>query len=227
MKEKMTEQKIKAFLATENPPSALRAAGWTPSALRAAGWTPGDMIAAGWTPSALVAAGWTPSALRAAGWTPSALVAAGWTPSALVAAGWTLSALRAAGWTPSALRAAGWTENQLNDAEDEWNSIPILIKPYTRMLAEIKAGQRIHDQSKFGPESNPKENLCRTPMCTAGHLVNMAGDIGYELMKKNGWGTAAGLPPIKTRSDAPPQNYGNIPQKFAMAYIEQRAAEEV
>src|SRR3990167_5050627 len=197
-------QAVMAHLASENGPSALIAAGWTPSAL----------IAAGWTPSALIAAGWTPSGLRAAGWTPSGLRAAGWTPSDL----------RAAGWTPSDLRAAGWTPSDLRAAEEEWASIPVIPKLYTQLLKAIESEERIHDQSTFGPEH--PNNVCETPMCTAGHLVNMAGEVGYELKKKYGFPVAARLIHLKSRPDAPPQNYGSIPQDFAMAYIRERAKEE-
>jgi hypothetical protein len=175
-KNELSEQKIMAFLATDNPPSALRAAGWTPS----------DLIAAGWTPSALIAAGWTPSDLRAAGWTPS----------------------------------------DLEEAEKEYEAIPVIEKPYSKMLAAINAGMRLHDQTTFGPDCDPKTNLCKTPMCTAGHLVNMAGEAGYKLKHKYGWETAARLIHFKSRPDVPPQNFGGIPQKFALAYIRERAAEE-
>src|ERR1700734_4499487 len=107
---------------------------------------------------------------------PSALRASGWTPSDLRAAGWTPSDLRAAGWTPSALRAAGWTPSDLRAAEEEWEKIPKLKKPYSRLLKEIESHQRIHDQRDYGPDCDPADNLCGTPMCTAGHLVNMSGD---------------------------------------------------
>ena len=64
-------------------------------------------------------------------------------------------------------------------------------------------------------------------MCTAGHLVNLAGEAGYKLKDKcGGFAEAARLIHIKSRPDAPPQNFGAIPQEFAMAYIEERAAEE-
>jgi hypothetical protein len=194
--QKLSERQVKAFLATENPPSALIAAGWTPSALRAAGLTP----------SALIAAGWTPSDLRAAGWTPSDL--------------------RAAGWTPSDLRAAGWTKAEIKEAEEEWDSIPVIPKLYTKLLADIKAKRRLHDQKTWGPECDPGANVCGTPMCTAGHLVNIAGEIGYKLRAKYDWRGAARLIHMKNRPDAPPQNFGSIPQEFALAYIEQRAEEE-
>ncbi|MDE1971481.1 MAG: hypothetical protein KGI50_07960 [Patescibacteria group bacterium] len=205
-KKELSAQKLKAYLASQGTPSALRAAGWTPSDLLAAGWTPSDLLAAGWTPSDLLAAGWTPSALRAAGWTPSDLLAAGWTPSALL--------------------AAGWTPSDLRDAQKEWDEIPVLEKPYTRLLSEIESGARKHNQSTFGPDCDPKKNLCGTPMCTAGHLVNMAGDIGYKLKDKYGWNIAATMIHRKSRPDVPPQNFGTIPQEFAMAYIRERAKEE-
>ena len=135
---------------------------------------------------------------------------------ALLASQYPVGALIAAGWTPSALRAA----------EKEWEEIPVIDKPYTRLLEQIRAGQRIHKQSVFGPDCDPKTNLCKTPMCTAGHLVNMAGDVGYKLREKYGWEVAAGLIHRKSRPDVAPHNFGGIPQKFAMAYIEERAAEE-
>ena len=205
-KQALDEQTVMAFLACDDPPSAL--------------------IAAGWTPSDLIAAGWAPSGLRAAGWTPSDLIAAGWTPSDLIAAGWAPSALIAAGWTPSDLRAAGWTPSDLIAAEKEFQSIPIVKQPYAQLLAAIESNTRKHDQSTFGPECDPQANLCKTPMCTAGHLVNMAGEVGYSLSKKYGPAGAARLIHRRWRPDVPPQNFGSIPQKFAMAYIRQRAKEE-
>ena len=158
----------------------------------------------------------------------SALIAAGWTPSALRAAGWTPSALIAAGWTPSALIAAGSEFKVLFDLE-KLPPIPRIDKPYTKMLADIKAKLRCHDQSTFGPaDFDPNRNLCRTRMCTAGHLVNMAGEPGYKLLKAlNGsfeW--AAMLIHSESCPNVAPQNFGGISQEMAMAYIEQRAAEE-
>ena len=236
MKKNLTERKMKAFLASQGGLSALRAAGFTPSDLRASGFTPSDLIAAGWTPSDMRSSGFTPSALRAAGFTPSDLRSSGWTPSDMRSSGFTPSDMRAARWTPSDLiaagftpsdmRASGWTPSALRAAEEEWDSIPVLEKPYSRLLAEIKAGKRKHDQSTFGPDCDPKTNLCGTSMCTAGHLVNMAGEIGYKLKDKYDWQIAARLIHMKSRPDVPPQNFGGIQQEFAMAYIEERAAEE-
>ena len=97
------------------------------------------------------------------------------------------------------------------------------------MLADIRNKLRIHDQSTFGPEDfDPNRNVCKTRMCTAGHLVNMAGEPGYRLLEACGgcFDIAAALIHDASRPDVPQQNFGSIPQELAMAYIEQRAAEE-
>jgi hypothetical protein len=172
-----------------------------------------------------MAAGWTPSALMAAGWTPSDLMAAGWTPSDLMAAGWTPSALRAAGWTPSDLMAAGWTPSDLRAGLGE---IPVLDKPYSRMLAEINAGKRTFKQSTWGPENSPtpEPSLCNTPMCCAGHLVSLAGEAGWNLRKKVGFAGAAALIHDAAHPGWPLQNFGAIPDAWALAYIETMAQHE-
>ena len=164
-----------------------------------------DLIAAGYTLSDLRAAGWTPSDLRAAGWTPSDLIAAGWTPSALRAAGWTLSDLRAA-----------------------FGEIPVLEKPYTRLLADINAKKRQFRQSTWGPEGapTPEPNICNTPMCTAGHLVSMAGEAGWALKERYGFAGAALLIHDAAHPGVPAQNFGAIPDAWALAYIEEMAERE-
>jgi len=95
--------------------------------------------------------------------------------------------------------------------------------PYTHLLNDIKDKKRKHDQSTFGPEHDPAQNLCGTQMCTAGHLVNMGGELGYQLRKEYGWKKAAALIHIKVHPDAPTQNFGGIAQPDAMAYIEMMA----
>jgi hypothetical protein len=104
-----------------------------------------------------------------------------------------------------------------------WRFWRVKIRPLTSWR---RAGQILHRQSAFGPDCDPETNLCKTPMCTAGHLVNMAGEIGYELKRKYGWEIAASIIHRKSRPDVPPQNFGGIPQEMAMAYIRERAAEE-
>ncbi len=138
------------------------------------------------------------------------------------AAGFSASSLRAAGFSASDVRAAGFSASDVA----EWDTIPVLEKPYSHLLSDIKAKKRTHDQKTYGPEAQPSDNICGAHMCTAGHLVNMAGKIGYALKDKYGWQGAANLIHAKSRPDVPPQNFGTIPQEWAMAYIEERAAEE-
>jgi hypothetical protein len=134
------------------------------------------------------------------------------------------------GWQLSSLtgeQLASLTGEQLSSLTGELK-IPEVKNPYLRMLADIEAGKRCHQQSTFGPDdAYPDMNICGTPMCTAGHLVNMAGPDGYALKDRLGYAGAATLIHMKSRPDVPPQNFGNIPQKWALAYIEARAAEEV
>ena len=132
------------------------------------------------------------------------------------------TALLCAGFSATDLRGAGFSVTDLQ----EWDSIPILEKPYSLLLADIESQRRIHSQKDWGPDYDPARNLCKTEMCTAGHLVNMAGEVGYKLQKKYGWEIAATLIHRKSRPDVPPQNFGAIPQELAMAYIRERAAEE-
>ena len=144
--------------------------------------------------------------------------AAGYSLSDAIAAGYSLSDAIAAGYSLSAARAAGYSEADIN----EWESIPVLDKPYTHLLTDIKENKRIHRQSTWGPEDEPtdKKHICDTPMCTAGHLVNMAGKIGWELKNKYGWQDAAALIHIKAHPDFPKQDFGAIGDDRAMAYIE-------
>jgi hypothetical protein len=102
-----------------------------------------------------------------------------------------------------------------------------LDKPYSKLLEDIKAKRRIHAQSTFGPDDCPAEQeVCGTKMCTAGHLVNMAGEIGYKLRHKYGWAVAAGMIHYKAHPGYPCQNFGSIPQDWAIAYIEEAAEME-
>src|SRR5438874_2197492 len=58
--------------------------------------------------------------------------------------------------------------------------IPKVERLYSHMLADIREEKRILDQKTFGPDAGPGENLCGTPMCVAGHTVNLAGPDGYK-----------------------------------------------
>ncbi len=120
----------------------------------------------------------------------------------------------------SAYTIKNLSADTIKKIEELWESVPLIENPYTTLLVDIKEKRRVHSQSTFGPDCDPKTNLCGTQMCTAGHLVNMAGNEGYLLKKKYGWQKAASLIHIKVHPDAPTQNFGNIEQSHAIAYIE-------
>ena len=63
-------------------------------------------------------------------------------------------------------------------------------------------------------------------MCTAGHLVNMAGKKGWELRDKYGYEIAAMILHEKAHPGWPCQNFGLIPDEWALAYIEEMAERE-
>ena len=104
-----------------------------------------------------------------------------------------------------------------------WDAVPDVVAPYTTLSNDLKGKRRVHNQSDWGPDCDPETNLCGTSMCTAGHLVNLGGAKGYALKNKFGWATAAGLIHMKAHPDAPTQNFGNINQAHALAYIEMMA----
>ncbi len=103
---------------------------------------------------------------------------------------------------------------------------PKVERLYSRMAAEIKAEQRRLDQATFGPSFDPGENLCKTPMCIAGHTVHLAGPEGYKLAARLGFAGAATLIHRASRPDAGLPRYDGYPNEWALAYIEARAKEE-
>ena len=133
------------------------------------------------------------------------------------------SALRSAGYSVSDVLSAGYSASDVQALED---SIPLIEKPYSRIWSGIQAQTIKHDQSTFGPDADPKTNLCKTQMCTAGHLVNMGGAQGYALKEKYDFATAAALIHYKSHPGWPSQEFGNIPQDWALAYIEEMAEHE-
>ena len=97
------------------------------------------------------------------------------------------------------------------------------------MLTEINEGKRQHMQSTFGnietweQACKAENNLCKTPMCTAGMAVNMAGEWGYKATALLGWGRAAEIIFLTAHPDYPVQNFGGIKQDLALAFIEEMA----
>jgi hypothetical protein len=119
------------------------------------------------------------------------------------------------------------TINRLSAAREiMFKDVPLVESPYSNLLEDINSKKRVHNQSDFGPSCDPGINLCGTQMCTAGHLVNMAGEQGYALQKKFGWEGAASRIHFKVHPTAPCQNFASIPQSHAIAYIEMMAAYE-
>jgi hypothetical protein len=102
---------------------------------------------------------------------------------------------------------------------------PKVDKLYSRIAADIASESRKLDQSTFGPEE-PPSNLCNTPMCIAGHTVNMAGESGYKLAHVFGFDGAARLIHIASRPEVSCPRYDSYPNEWALAYIQERAAEE-
>jgi hypothetical protein len=122
---------------------------------------------------------------------------------------------------------SAYTINSLSAAyEVMMKDVPLVENPYSNLLSDINSKKRVHNQSEFGPSCDPGTNLCGTQMCTAGHLVNMAGKQGYDLQKKFGWEGAASRIHFKVHPTAPCQNFAKIPQAHAIAYIEMMAAYE-
>jgi hypothetical protein len=142
---------------------------------------------------------------------------------ALRQGGFSVSELLQGGFSVSELRQGGFSVSEVDAFEE---TIPLVEKPYSCMLEQIKAGQRIHKQSTFGPDCDPATNLCKTPMCTAGHLVNMGGEKGYALREKYDFFVAGALIHSKAHPDIPHQDFSGIPQEWAMAYIEEMAEYE-
>ena len=153
----------------------------------------------------------------------SALLSAGYSSSALLSACYSALDVRSAGYSASALLSAGYSASDVQALED---SIPLIEKPYSRIWAGIQAQTIKHDQSTFGPNADPKTNLCKTQMCTAGHLVNMGGALGYALKNEYDFPTAAALIHEKAHPGWPCQDFGSIPQEWALAYIEEMAEHE-
>ena len=122
-----------------------------------------------------------------------------------------------------------YTINKINSLKEFIDQCPKIDNIYTRMLTEIKEGKRQHMQSTFGDIETYKQSceaentLCKTPMCTAGMAVNMAGKWGYEAKDKLGWENAAEFIFLKAHPTFPIQNFGSIGQDLALSFIEEMA----
>jgi hypothetical protein len=161
----------------------------------------------------------------------SAAIAAGYSLSEMRAAGYSLSEMRAAGYSLSQARAAGYSLIQAiaagysNNDIEEWESIPVLEKPYTFILNAINEKRLIYKQSALSEikDFDPELNICGIAMCLGSHLVQMAGKVGYDLMKKHGYFTAATLIHLKYDATMPIMNFYLTDQSLGQAYLEEMA----
>src|SRR6201987_313216 len=108
------------------------------------------------------------------------------------------------------------------EIELDLKDIPVLSDAYTVLLKEINDKKRCYSQSTFGEieDFDPKLNVCKTAMCIAGHLVNMCGKPGYDLMKKHGWVVSAELIHSKFHPTFPCPDFGLTNQANGLACIE-------
>ena len=108
-----------------------------------------------------------------------------------------------------------------------WDKVPTVSGLYGRILTDIKTERRHLDQGSFGPYREPVA-VCESPMCIAGHTVSVAGIEGYRLLDylKGDFAAAAACIHTKSLPTTPRPRYDSYPNEFALAYIEERAAEE-
>ena len=160
-----------------------------------------------------------------AGYSLSQARIAGYSLSQARIAGYSLSQACVAGYSLSQARIAGYSLKEIEKIE---KSIPLVEKPYTKMHQSIVSKAIVHNQSTFGDgwHVDNGEHVCKSPMCTAGNLVAMGGKAGWALREKFGFATAAALIHFKAHPDYPLQNFDAIPQRFALAYIEEMAERE-
>ena len=100
--------------------------------------------------------------------------------------------------------------------------VPKVERLYSKMLADINASKRDLDQSTFGPSGAPT-NICDTPMCLAGHTVNLAGAKGYNLKNRFSFDIAARLIHRASCPDFPEPRYDSYPNEWALSYITEMA----
>ena len=162
------------------------------------------------------------------------MFAEGESPKILLGVGASVEELLEAGFRAKALLGAEVSAKELLDAgatvydlAHAGLKIPKLERPYTRLWEDIQKQARLHDQGTFGPSRpTPEPNVCNTAMCTAGHLVNMAGDDGWKLQSAYGFCSAAQMLHEVAHPGWPCQDFSSIPQSWAMAYIETMAQRE-
>jgi hypothetical protein len=188
-----------------------------------------DWIEAGgsvhdWFKAGLSARDWFKAGLSVRDWIEAGLSVHDWFKAGGSVHDWIKAGGSVRDWIEAGRSVHDWIK--AGGSVRDFPKIPKLENPYTTMLAQIKAGNRIHNQRTFGPHDAPPVNICNTPMCTAGHLVSMAGVEGWKLKEQFGFAGAATLLHYEAHPDWPCQNFGVIPQEWAMGLIEHYAALE-
>jgi hypothetical protein len=100
--------------------------------------------------------------------------------------------------------------------------VPKVKHLYSKMLTDINNSKRYLDQHTFGPDSAPT-NICNTPMCLAGHTINLAGAKGYKLKDRFSFEIAARLIHRASCPDFPEPRYDSYPNEWALSYITEMA----
>jgi hypothetical protein len=93
--------------------------------------------------------------------------------------------------------------------------IPVIDRPDVKILALVEANPACFDQGTWH---------CGTTHCTAGHMVNLAGDAGYALERKLGSTQAAARKLYLAAIGTVPHFYGETGP--ALERLRERAAEQ-
>jgi ribosomal protein L13E len=201
-----------------------RRAGYSLADAISAGYSLADARRAGYSLADAISAGYSLADAISAGYSIADARRAGYSLADAISAGYSIADARRAGYSIADARRAGYSNEDIK----EWESIPILEKPYTTLLTEINENKRNYKQSTFGDINTFEQakNICNSPMCIAGHLVNMAGKVGYDLRKKYDWFNAATLIHFKAHPDQPVFNFNLTDNSIGMAYLEVMAERE-
>ena len=130
----------------------------------------------------------------------------------------------------SAYTIKNLSPDALAEREKLWAKVPLVDKPYTQLLADIKNKTRCYKQSDWGNirEYDVTKNVCETAMCIAGHLTHMGGAMAYALLQELDYTYAkvGGLIHAKTHPNMPCMDFYITDNSVGMAYIETMAEYE-
>src|SRR6185437_508506 len=153
------DRKALAILAIDKSKPNAVSEGYTVARLISEGYTVADLISEGYTVADLISEGYTVARLISAGYTVARLISAGYTVARLISEGYTVADLVRAGYTVADLINAGYTVADLINAGvseydlEEWNSIPLLNKPYTSLLNDINNKSAFTNNQLLAPKN--------------------------------------------------------------------------